>query len=292
MRRSRSRLSWPRLTLRDVAVAAAPAQAYIGPGAGITMLGALWGVVVAVALAIGAVLFWPIRLLMRKFRKPAAPPATGRRPRQGVLSHHLPFLSVLVSICTEAPASHRCQRSPSTADILQAGDLAIVTKSSTADADARDAPLARCAGRLHRPDGRLLAEARRSREQRAPRAARRDRDRSAVLRRRASPAPAAPSCSSCWPAGRASRRIATATSRRSTRRCSGTVPSRQVYRSDAPPAERAHKDRILVTPDSPEAMEEVLWMRFFPAVHDEAASQVLDAATSNAGVRALLHAII
>ena len=55
----------------------------------------------------------------------------------------------------------------------------------------------------------------------------------------------------------------------------------QVYRSDAPPAERAHKDRILVTPDSPEAMEEVLWMRFFRDGHDEAASQVLDAATSN-----------
>ena len=56
----------------------------------------------------------------------------------------------------------------------------------------------------------------------------------------------------------------------------------QVYRSDAPPAERSHKDRILVTPDSPEAMEEVLWMRFFPAIHDEATSQVLDASTSNA----------
>ena len=48
-----------------------PALAYIGPGAGITMLGALWGVVVAVALAIGAVLFWPIRALLRR-RKPAA----------------------------------------------------------------------------------------------------------------------------------------------------------------------------------------------------------------------------
>ncbi len=57
------------------ALAAAPAQAYIGPGAGITMLGALWGVVVAVALAVGAVLFWPIRLLIRKIRKPA-PSAT------------------------------------------------------------------------------------------------------------------------------------------------------------------------------------------------------------------------
>ena len=54
-----------------------------------------------------------------------------------------------------------------------------------------------------------------------------------------------------------------------------------VYRADAPPAERAHKDRILVTPDSPEAMEEVLWMRFFPGMHDTGRSQVLDAATSN-----------
>jgi hypothetical protein len=46
-----------------------PAAAYIGPGAGITMLGALWGVVVAVALALGAVLFWPLRILLRKRRK-------------------------------------------------------------------------------------------------------------------------------------------------------------------------------------------------------------------------------
>ena len=45
-----------------------------------------------------------------------------------------------------------------------------------------------------------------------------------------------------------------------------------IYRADAPPAERAHKDRILVTPDSPEAMEEVLWMRFFPDAHDTGTS--------------------
>jgi hypothetical protein len=52
--------------------ATTPALAYIGPGAGITMLGALWAVIVAVAVAIGAVLFWPIRLLIRRMRsKPA-----------------------------------------------------------------------------------------------------------------------------------------------------------------------------------------------------------------------------
>jgi hypothetical protein len=58
-----------------------PAAAYIGPGAGITMLGALWGVVVAVAMAVGAILFWPIRMLMRKMRKPTGPtPSTAPAP--------------------------------------------------------------------------------------------------------------------------------------------------------------------------------------------------------------------
>ena len=55
--------------------AATPAYAYIGPGAGITMLGALWGVIVAVVLAVGAVLFYPVRVLTRRFRRPA-PAAT------------------------------------------------------------------------------------------------------------------------------------------------------------------------------------------------------------------------
>ncbi len=51
--------------------AAAPAFAYVGPGGGITMLGALWGVLVPVALAVGAVLFYPVRVLVRRFRRPA-----------------------------------------------------------------------------------------------------------------------------------------------------------------------------------------------------------------------------
>lgn len=55
----------------------------------------------------------------------------------------------------------------------------------------------------------------------------------------------------------------------------------QIYDAKAPAVERAHKDRILVTPDSPEAMEEVLWMRFFPGRHSLETGQVLDAATSN-----------
>ena len=45
--------------------------------------------------------------------------------------------------------------------------------------------------------------------------------------------------------------------------------------------ERTHKDGILVTPDSPEALEEVLWMAFFPDLHDPTASNVLDEGTAN-----------
>lgn len=49
----------------------------------------------------------------------------------------------------------------------------------------------------------------------------------------------------------------------------------------AAPVERAHGDGIMVTPSSPEAMEETLWMSFFPAAHDTKSSQFLDRACSN-----------
>jgi hypothetical protein len=46
-------------------------------------------------------------------------------------------------------------------------------------------------------------------------------------------------------------------------------------RKDSQPVERAHKDRIAVTPESPEAMEEVLWMAFIADCHNPAVSNVL-----------------
>lgn len=55
----------------------------------------------------------------------------------------------------------------------------------------------------------------------------------------------------------------------------------RIHRGDAPPVERAHRDRILVTPDSPEAMEEPIWMHFFPHLHDPTRSNVLDRDTRN-----------
>ena len=45
---------------------AASAQAYIGPGAGIPVIGSLIGIVVTVVVAIGAILLWPIRKLLKR----------------------------------------------------------------------------------------------------------------------------------------------------------------------------------------------------------------------------------
>lgn len=47
------------------------------------------------------------------------------------------------------------------------------------------------------------------------------------------------------------------------------------------PQERAHKDRIKVSPESPEAFEEVLWMAFFRGAHGPGRSATLDATTAN-----------
>jgi hypothetical protein len=61
---------------------------------------------------------------------------------------------------------------------------------------------------------------------------------------------------------------------------------------EAAAVERTHKDGIKITPDSPEAFEEVLWMAFFPQLHRADASEVLDAATVNPGFEAFYRAHI
>jgi hypothetical protein len=45
--------------------------------------------------------------------------------------------------------------------------------------------------------------------------------------------------------------------------------------------ERSHRDGIYVTSDSPEAMEEILWMAFFDDIHNVARSNVLDSGCAN-----------
>lgn len=62
--------------------------------------------------------------------------------------------------------------------------------------------------------------------------------------------------------------------------------------------ERAHGDGMLVTSESPDALEEMLWMAFFPRSHDPKRSNLLDAGTSHPDfeafyrnhLRKLLHA--
>jgi len=45
------------------------AFAYVGPGAGLTLIGSLIGAVVAIVLALGAILLWPLRRLIKKIKK-------------------------------------------------------------------------------------------------------------------------------------------------------------------------------------------------------------------------------
>ena len=49
-----------------------PAFAYIGPGAGISVLGGLLGILTTIIIAMGAILFWPIRKMLKK-KKASAP---------------------------------------------------------------------------------------------------------------------------------------------------------------------------------------------------------------------------
>ena len=43
-----------------------PVLAYIGPGAGIPFIGSFIGFIVTIVLVISAILFWPIRKILKK----------------------------------------------------------------------------------------------------------------------------------------------------------------------------------------------------------------------------------
>lgn len=44
------------------------AQAYVGPGAGLSLLGALWALIAALGTAIVFIVAWPVRNMLRKRR--------------------------------------------------------------------------------------------------------------------------------------------------------------------------------------------------------------------------------
>lgn len=54
---------------------------------------------------------------------------------------------------------------------------------------------------------------------------------------------------------------------------------KRATKKDYKPVERFHHDGMIITPESPEAMEEVLWMNFFPDCHEPKQSAVMPAET-------------
>jgi hypothetical protein len=66
--------------LAFVASGALPAAAYVGPGAGLSLLGAFWGLLLAVVAALGFVILWPLRRMFRRDRSREPERAAVGRP--------------------------------------------------------------------------------------------------------------------------------------------------------------------------------------------------------------------
>ena len=56
-----------------ILLAISPAAfAYIGPGAGISVLGSLLGILGTIVVAIGAIIFWPVRKFLKRKKQAKA----------------------------------------------------------------------------------------------------------------------------------------------------------------------------------------------------------------------------
>ena len=66
------------VVLLVVAAATTAAEAYIGPGAGVSVVGSLLNTLLIILLAVVAIIAWPVRYLWRRLRRSAkadgAPP--------------------------------------------------------------------------------------------------------------------------------------------------------------------------------------------------------------------------
>lgn len=64
----------------------APAFAYVGPGAGLSLVGAFWGLLVAIFAAFAFVVLWPLRRMFKRRGAPAgAAPSPTAEPAEGSL---------------------------------------------------------------------------------------------------------------------------------------------------------------------------------------------------------------
>lgn len=69
MKTQRRRLALFAVGTVAATLSAVPAFAYVGPGAGLTLLGALWGLILAVFMSVGFVILWPFRKLLRRHKR-------------------------------------------------------------------------------------------------------------------------------------------------------------------------------------------------------------------------------
>ncbi|MBT8064735.1 MAG: hypothetical protein KJN94_06925 [Gammaproteobacteria bacterium] len=54
------------ITLALLTLASSPLLAYVGPGAGISVLGSLLGILATIVVAIAAIVLWPVRKMLKR----------------------------------------------------------------------------------------------------------------------------------------------------------------------------------------------------------------------------------
>jgi membrane protein implicated in regulation of membrane protease activity len=81
------------------------AAAYVGPGAGLSLLGALWGLLAAVFAALAFVLVWPFRRMLAGRRAQTTPAGSPGRPDQ--ITETPPSQAT-----ASTPRAHQDRRSP------------------------------------------------------------------------------------------------------------------------------------------------------------------------------------
>ena len=69
-------------TITALTLAATPALAYVGPGAGLSLLGAFWGLLVAILAALAFVVVYPVRRMMRARKRPAETVQADQQPAE------------------------------------------------------------------------------------------------------------------------------------------------------------------------------------------------------------------